>query len=110
MTTQPTTNDSNNTMHTIDNNPNNTGMDFMTVSDMLNLHDPDASGITINAGWITLNWSYPYEIKLSRIRDRGDLLKWTLHLAEKTWMTSTCLHHFISAVMDVKGWDKHQVE
>lgn len=80
---------------------------IMTVTDLLNYVDPEAKGITIAAGYITLNWLYPYDIALDRIPDPLALLRWTAHLAEKTWMNSHRLSLFIEAVAARKGWKLH---
>lgn len=51
---------------------------------------------------LLLRFIYNYEIDLDEIETEGDLLRWVLHLCEKTWMTSERLHHFIEAVGTIK--------
>jgi hypothetical protein len=80
---------------------------IMTAADLLNYRDPDAKGITIEAGWITLNWRYPYDIELSRIPDHPALLRWVNHLCEKGWMDGHRISLFIEAVARHKGWSLH---
>ena len=49
--------------------------------------------------------AYPYEIDLDRIATKSDLLGWTVHLSEKTWMTTKYLSTFVKKVCLIKGWD-----
>lgn len=53
---------------------------------------------------ITLNFAYPYEIDLGRIKTAHDLLAWTQHLAGKYWMTTAGLKQFIRKVGEHKNW------
>ena len=56
-------------------------------------------------GYITIKIDYPYHIELSRIRDKGDLLGWALHLCHKRWMNTEFLGEFIERVCAIKGWN-----
>lgn len=62
--------------------------------------DEDDARIQIDeaCGICTLNFKYPYEIDLDRIKTERDLLAWTLHLAGKTWMDRGKLVAFIEAI------------
>ena len=70
-------------------------------------HKPTTPPITISNGYISLNWEYPYEIALSRIPDQQALLRWVLHLSEKTWMDGHRINVFIQAVAHQNGWQVH---
>lgn len=80
----------------------------------ISLSDPateraDANGIEVSDGYVSLKWRYSYDIRLNQIKTQSDLLKWYVHLSQKTWMTANRMNLFISAVMDVKGWDKYGI-
>jgi hypothetical protein len=75
-----------------------TFIETWSVEDLLHYHDPDEDKIAIKNGWITLNFAYPYEIDLDRIKTERDLLAWALHLTTKTWMNRKRLHYFIEKV------------
>ena len=51
---------------------------------------------------VVLRFQYDYEVDLDRIRNEGDLLRWSLHLCGKTWMNTARLAKFIQAVADIK--------
>ena len=53
---------------------------------------------------VTLNYLYPYEIDLARVRTERDLLAWSLHLCEKTWMDTLKLHEVITEIGKKKGF------
>lgn len=60
---------------------------------------------------MTLRWAkwkkFPYDIPLEHLKTEGGILKWTLHLAEKSWVTREHLRDFIAAAMEVGGIDIH---
>jgi hypothetical protein len=56
---------------------------------------------------LLLRFLYDYEIDLDRINSEADLLRWTLHLCGKTWMTSERLHQFIETVAAIKHLKVH---
>jgi hypothetical protein len=57
---------------------------------------------------LLLRFAYDYEVDLNRIESEADLLRWTLHLCEKTWMTTERLHFFIEAVAQIKKFNLHR--
>jgi hypothetical protein len=57
---------------------------------------------------LLLRFQYDYEIDLDRIKSEAALLNWTLHLCEKTWMTTERLHFFIEAVAQIKKFNVHR--
>ena len=73
---------------------------FLSPSELRDYRDPDADRIVIDEvnQTVTFDFLYPYEIDLDRIETERDLLAWTLHLTEKTWMNSHRLHRFITKV------------
>lgn len=48
-----------------------------------------------------------YEVELSDISTKVDLLKWMFHLAEKKWVTKELMMEFARRVCAVKGWNPH---
>lgn len=62
--------------------------------------------IEIRNDRLWLQWPdvYPYDIKLSRIRDQSDLGHWVHHLSQKNWMTPERLIEFITAAAKAKRW------
>lgn len=44
---------------------------------------------------LILNVAYEYPIELSRCDSMGKIVSWTVHLCEKTWMTTEILERFI---------------
>jgi len=48
-----------------------------------------------------------YEVALSDIPTKVDLLKWMFHLAEKKWVTKELMMEFARRVCAVKGWNPH---
>ena len=63
--------------------------------------------ISKNGRYITVSHNHDYEIDLNRIKTERDLLAWTLHLSEKSWMTTAGLHEFISVIAKAKGLSVH---
>lgn len=68
---------------------------------------PDEKGACIEGGFVRLSWGGNYDIKLSRIKTRKDLLKWVIQLGPKRWMTANRMRHFVAVVMDAKGWEQY---
>jgi hypothetical protein len=56
---------------------------------------------------VLLRFLYDYEVDLDQIKTEADLLNWTLHLCEKTWMSTERLHKFIEAVAQIKRFKVH---
>ena len=60
---------------------------------------------------LTLRWAkwknFPYDIPLEHLQTEFGILKWTLHLAEKAWVTREQLRDFITAALEVGGIDIH---
>jgi hypothetical protein len=55
-----------------------------------------------NTNVLFLRFQYDYDVDLDRIKSEADLLRLSLHLCEKTWMTTERLHHFIESVGTIK--------
>jgi hypothetical protein len=55
---------------------------------------------------VTLNYAYPYEIDLDRIKTERDLLAWALHLSEKTRMNIARICAFITKVGKIKRFQR----
>lgn len=51
--------------------------------------------VVVVDGLLTINEFYPYQIDMSRLRNKDDLLAWVMHLTEKTWMTHELMREFI---------------
>lgn len=51
--------------------------------------------ISIKDAHIVINVAYEYNIPLNRCRTLPDILSWTFHLTEKSWMTTEVLRHFM---------------
>jgi hypothetical protein len=79
---------------------------ILTVSELLAYENPDASKIVIDQerGTCTLNFDYPYEVDLDRIKSERDLLAWVRLLADKPWMNGERTKLFIDAVAKQKGF------
>lgn len=79
---------------------------ILTLQDIVNWKDPDEGKIVIDEQneTITLNFSYPYEIDLDRIKTRADLLHWVAHLCEKNWMNTWRIRKFMEHVSDYRCW------
>jgi hypothetical protein len=56
---------------------------------------------------LVLQFRYDYDIDLNWIRSESQLLRWVLHLSEKTGINSRHRHHFILAVADIKNFRVH---
>jgi hypothetical protein len=60
---------------------------------------------------LTLRWGKwkkaPYDIPLEGLRTERGILKWTLHLAEKSWVSREQIQDFIEAALKVSGIDIH---
>jgi len=76
-----------------------------TFNQFLNYKNPDDPKIVLNpeTQTITLNFLYPYQIDLDRIKNERDLLAWSLHLCEKNWMNTNRIAAFIHKVAEFKG-------
>jgi hypothetical protein len=87
---------------------------LMTISEMENEANKHQQKMDLffdynkKRGYITINVSYPYHIKLSRIPDHEALVHWIEHLTEKEWMNSELLGQFIQRIYEIKGWDLHR--
>lgn len=66
--------------------------------------------IVIADGYVTLNYRFSYEIKLSRIKDEASLLRWVRHLAGKNWMNLERLCIFIDKVGTFKRFNIDEVD
>jgi hypothetical protein len=72
------------------------------------------SGIRLTGtrGALTLRWgqwkNLPYDIPLKDLQTERGILKWTLHLADKPWVTREQLADFMDAALKVAGIDIHQ--
>ena len=51
--------------------------------------------VSVESGYIILRVASEYKIALNRCSTFPDILSWVFHLAEKSWMTTEILHHFI---------------
>lgn len=73
---------------------------------MLAYKGPDRKKIFIDVenATCTLNFDYPYEIDLARIKTAADLLGWVRQLAGKPWMTAERLKLFVDAISKHKGF------
>jgi hypothetical protein len=78
-----------------------------TASEILAMKFPDEEKVVIDAkaNTVTLNFDYPYEVDLDRIKNERSLLAWTLHLSEKVWMNAERLNYFITKVGKHKGFN-----
>jgi len=60
---------------------------------------------------LTLRWgqwkNFPYNIPLEHLKTERGILKWTLHLAEKSWVSREQLEDFMQAALEVSGIDIH---
>lgn len=60
---------------------------------------------------LTLRWgkwkNFPYDIPLEHLKTERGILKWTLHLAEKSWVSREQLEDFMQAALEVAGIDIH---
>jgi hypothetical protein len=55
-------------------------------------------------GYFVLKYGgYDYDISAEQIQNTADLLEWTLHLSEKSWMDSSRLRYFVSLVAKTNG-------
>jgi hypothetical protein len=63
-----------------------------------------------NLNVLLLRFQYDYEVDLDRIKSEAALLNRTLHLCEKTWMTTERFHFFIEAVAAIKKFNIHHHE
>ena len=61
-----------------------------------------------NLDVLHVRFDYDYEVDTEEITRPLHLLRWTAHLAGKTWMNATFIHEFIEKVCAVKGWDLHR--
>jgi hypothetical protein len=52
---------------------------------------------------LTLYFSHPYEIGLDRIKTHRDLLRWTLHLMQKPWMSPDSLRRVVLKIAALKN-------
>lgn len=86
--------------------PSPTSLKVWTVSELLASKSPDAAKIVLDEkrATCTLNFNYPYEVDLDRIKTPRDLLAWVRHLAGKPWMNRERLELFIDAVAKHKGF------
>lgn len=57
------------------------------------------------ANCLVINVVYEYDIDLSDIKSKSDLMRWVYHLLEKNWINTDHLHEFIKRVCLIKGWD-----
>ena len=67
----------------------------------------DDGKISVMDGYLTLNYSYEYDIELSRIVTPQDIIGWVLHLSEKNWMTKERLRNFILKCAEANNTDYH---
>ena len=44
-----------------------------------------------------------YQVPINNLKDERAILAWTLHLSEKTWMTTTALRRFMSLACQPAG-------
>ena len=58
---------------------------------------------------IVVNVQDRYEIEKSRIDTPEKIIRWTVHLSEKTWMTKELLHFFILTVCDAANIEPYGV-
>lgn len=63
--------------------------------------------LVVAGGILHVRFAYDYEIELSRIKTPLHLIRWTLHLAEKTWMKKRFLEAFIKEICKAKGWNPY---
>jgi hypothetical protein len=55
--------------------------------------------IDVKGDHIVLNVMYEYNIPLNRCRSYPEILGWSLHLSEKTWMTTKLIREFIHVAL-----------
>lgn len=77
------------------------------------VNDPDLQAINaerekiyIEDGCLVLDFAYPYQIELSRLKSWRDLVAWVHHFCGKGWMNPHRIEFFIDAVLKLRGW-KH---
>lgn len=57
-------------------------------------------------GCITIRGPYQYDVPIPRRRMTcAEILKWTVHLSDKTWMTTELLGAFIRRACEISGID-----
>lgn len=71
------------------------GFIVRTMQDILDHQAPEL--VTIQNGIISIV-NENYEIELSRIKNKADVLEWTHHLLGKSWMTVEIIEQFIEKV------------
>lgn len=64
--------------------------------------------ITIEDGYMVINFSYPYEIHLSRISTESEVIGWIFHLLGKNWMNPHRIQLFIEKCGEVNRKDYTQ--
>jgi len=84
----------------------NSRVEVWAINELLACKNPDATKIVIDEerATCTLNFDYPYEVDLDRIKSERDLLAWVRQLAGKPWMTGQRLKLFIDVVGGHKGF------
>jgi hypothetical protein len=85
-----------------------------TVGELLD-EPPTYTGIKITKSRkaLTLRWggwkNAPYDIELDQLKTERGILKWTLHLAEKSWVTRQQIEDFMHAALEVSEIDIHKI-
>jgi hypothetical protein len=83
-----------------------------TLGDLL-AWPPKKTGIRVtkSRGCLTLRWGHwkhaPYDIPLSDLQTERGILRWTYHLAGKTWITREMLDDFMRTALEVSGINIH---
>ncbi|MBT3748748.1 MAG: hypothetical protein HN936_10030 [Bacteroidetes bacterium] len=63
--------------------------------------------VSVKEGHVVINAGYEYNISLDTIKGHADILRWTHHLCEKTWMTIRILERFIEVAAHNAGLKIH---
>jgi hypothetical protein len=63
--------------------------------------------VSVKEGHVVINVGYEYNISLDTIKNHADILRWTHHLCEKTWMTVRVLERFIEVASHEAGLKIH---
>lgn len=52
-----------------------------------------------------VRYRYDYEVDTEKIREPIHLVRWTLHLLGKSWMSTRFVEEFVRKVCEIKGWN-----
>ena len=71
--------------------------------DELSSREPPAHWLVLHAECDPLDERGPYSIEVQRIRTAWDVLAWTSHLVEKTWVAATDWRQLINDIAKANG-------